>query len=246
MPRYRRSMRWLLCGLFVVPLVACGQNRDALREIAQEQCYAHWLAAHEAGPCERLVLPDPTGMRDGYAVLHDRKGGAHFLLIPTRTLTGIESPELLAPDAPNYFDAAWSARAELERTIGHALGRDAIGMAVNAHHARSQDQLHIHVECLQPWVRAALAKQAPRLSANWTAVALDGWDLLGIRVRGARLDGANPFELLAARLPGAKGDMGRYSLLVAGIALADGPGFAVLAGTGPGTERLLDATCAGV
>jgi CDP-diacylglycerol pyrophosphatase len=232
--------------MLVAPMGACGQNRDALREIAQDQCYPGWLAAHEPKPCERLVLSDATGLEDGYAVLHDRKGGAHFLLIPTRTLSGIESPELLAAGTPNYFDAAWTARAELERTVGHALRREAIGMAVNSQHARSQDQLHIHVECLEPRVRAALEKQASRLSDAWTPFALDGWDLVGLRVRGENLGAANPFTLLAAGLPQAKRDMGRYSLLVAGLALADGPGFAVLAGTGPGTERLLDASCAGV
>jgi CDP-diacylglycerol pyrophosphatase len=245
MPRLRRSACWLLIGALAAPLAACGQNRDALREIAQHQCYPHWVAAHEPKPCERLVLPDSTGVRDGYAVLHDRKGGAHFLLIPTRTLPGIESPELLAAGAPNYFAAAWTVRAELEQTVGHALVREAIGMAVNSQHARSQDQLHIHVECLQPRVRAALEVNAARLSDRWTSFALDGWDLVGRRIRGASL-GASPFALLAAGLPDAKRDMGRYSLLVAGVALADGPGFAVLAGTGPGTERLLDATCAGV
>ena len=244
--RERRLVRWLLLGVLAAPMAACGQNRDALREIAQEQCYPHWVAAHEPKPCERLVLPDSTGERDGYAVLHDRKGGAHFLLIPTRTLSGIESPELLAAGAPNYLAAAWTARAELERSVGHALRREAIGMAVNAHYARSQDQLHIHVECLQPRVRAALEDNAARLSDRWTPFALDGWDLLGLRIRGPNLGDASPFALLAEGLPDAKRDMGRYSLLVAGIALADGPGFAVLAGTGPGTERLLDATCAGV
>jgi CDP-diacylglycerol pyrophosphatase len=185
-------------------------------------------------------------LRDGYAVLHDRKGGAHFLLIPTRTLSGIESPELIAADAPNYFDAAWTARREVEQSIGHALGREAIGMAVNAQHARSQDQLHIHVECLAPLVRAALDDHAARLSESWAPFPLDGWDLVGRRIRGASLGEANPFALLAAGLPDAKRDMGRYSILIAGISLPDGPGFAVLAGTGPGTERLLDATCAGV
>jgi len=40
-------------------------------------------------------------------VLADRKGGAHYLLIPTQTMAGIESGELLDPEAPNYFAEAW-------------------------------------------------------------------------------------------------------------------------------------------
>ena len=54
-------------------------------------------------------------------------------------------------------------------------------------------------------------------------------------------------ESWAALMPGseqgAAAAMGDYSLLVAGMTFRSGPGFAVLAGSGPGTERLLDSTC---
>src|SRR5579871_1941315 len=33
------------------------------------------------------------------------------ILAPTRRITGIEDPFLQSPQAPNYFDAAWRARA---------------------------------------------------------------------------------------------------------------------------------------
>ena len=48
---------------------------------------------------------DGSAIEDtGYAILHDRKGGAHSLLISdAQRFTGIESPELAAPGAPNYF-----------------------------------------------------------------------------------------------------------------------------------------------
>ena len=70
--------------LAAVPAEA--QNRDALRQIVQEGCAPHWLQAHDPAPCERGYLPDAR--HDGYAVLADRKGGAHFLLIPTRRISG--------------------------------------------------------------------------------------------------------------------------------------------------------------
>jgi len=68
----------------------------------QEQCLVHWLQQHDPAPCERVTA--------GYALLADRKGGAHFLLIPTRAIAGIESSELETPEVPNYFSAAWQAR----------------------------------------------------------------------------------------------------------------------------------------
>ena len=76
-------------------------------------------------------------------MLADRKGGAHFLLIPTQTMAGIESNELLDPDSPNYFAEAWHARDLITRFVGHPVPRTAIGLAVNTAHSRGQDQFHI-------------------------------------------------------------------------------------------------------
>jgi CDP-diacylglycerol pyrophosphatase len=66
-----------------------------------------------------------------------------------------------------------------------------------------------------------------------------------LRVLGENLDTANPFRLLAERMPGAKENMGAYTLLVAGTQFKDGPGFIVLTGTNvPGAATFLDSTCA--
>ncbi len=243
----------LRCGThrWAVLLAACvawpasaADGRDALREIVEEQCFVHWQRAHSPSPCLRVVLPEAQGERNGYAVLADRKGGAHFLVIPTRTISGIESAELQDPGTGNYFDAAWSARSELAGAVGRPLPRDFVGMAVNSRRARSQDQLHIHIECLQPPIHAALQAGADRLTDDWAPIEVPGWQLFARRVLSEDLAPADPFKLLAAGLAGAKDAMGDYSLLVAGIAFHAGPGFVVLAGTGPGTERLLDSTCA--
>lgn len=223
---------------------AMAENRNALRDIVEDQCLVHWLQAHSAGPCLRVELPEPTGASNGYAVLADRKGGAHFLVIPTRIISGIESRELQEAGTPNYFDEAWSARAELAGAVGTALPRQLIGMAVNSRTARSQDQLHIHVECLQSVIHASLQASADRLSDLWSPIEIPGWHLLARRVLSESLGSADPFKLLAAGLVGAQNSLGDYSLLVAGMNFQAGPGFAVLAGTGPGTERLLDSTCA--
>jgi len=123
-------------------------DRDALRAIVQEQCLVHWSQQRSPLPCESVGAD--------FAVLADRKGGAHFLLIPTRTIAGIESPEVLERGAPNYFAAAWQARDRLAAKVGHEVSRSAVGLALNPKHARSQDQLHIHIECLRADVAASL------------------------------------------------------------------------------------------
>jgi CDP-diacylglycerol pyrophosphatase len=245
------SMRRLLKAASerLLPVLIClgawhaapAADRDALREIVQTQCVPHWLASHSPAPCASVAVAEGRPER-GFALLPDRKGGAHFLLIPTRTVSGIESEWLQDPEAPNYFAAAWETRAALGEKAGRTVPRDAVGLAVNSMRARSQDQLHIHVECVQSEVHAALLADLPHLGDDWRPVAVPGWQLLGLRILGENLD-ANPFRLLAERLPAAKAAMGDYSLFVAGAQFADGPGFVVLAGVGPGTERLLDSTC---
>jgi CDP-diacylglycerol pyrophosphatase len=76
---------------------------DALRQIVQDQCVLNWTQHNDPAPCERVFLADAKASNSGYAVLADLKGGAHYLLIPTQTMAGTESGELLDPDNQNYF-----------------------------------------------------------------------------------------------------------------------------------------------
>jgi CDP-diacylglycerol pyrophosphatase len=236
---------WLIGAvLLAASLHAChAGDRDALRRIVQEQCAVNWLQRHTAEPCVRIDLPAAPHERDGYAVLADRKGGAHFLLIPTRTLAGMESVELLESGAPNYFAAAWRARGLIAAFLGHAVDRRAIGLALNPRHARSQDQFHIHIECLRADIAETLRSAGPFSTQTWTPLALGGAPYLALRVMGENLS-ADPIALLADRLPAAKPAMGDYTLAVAGMDFRDGPGFMLLAARGPAGELLLDSTCA--
>jgi CDP-diacylglycerol pyrophosphatase len=166
-------------------------------------------------------------------------------LIPTKTIAGIESPDVLAPDAPNYFAAAWQARENMAAIFGRAAARDQVGLAVNSQHARTQDQLHIHIECLGPQIYRVLKSSADRLNDAWSPIDLAGQRYQGLRMMGENLDRTNPFRLLAERMPGAREEMGAYTVLVAGMRFRDGPGFIVLTGKNvAGVETFLDSTCA--
>jgi CDP-diacylglycerol pyrophosphatase len=220
------------------------QDRDALREIIQEHCLPHWLQQGNPAPCERVFLGAGPSATDGYALLADAKGGAHFLLIPTGRVAGIESPEVLGPQAPNYFAAAWKARALIAAVLGHAVRRDDVGLAVNSEQHRSQDQLHIHIECLGDEVYRVLRTAGDRLTDHWTPIRLARWQYEGMRVMGEDLQQVNPFELVSQHIPGAREHMGAYTLMVAGMQFEEGSGFVILAGTNvPGAESLLDAAC---
>jgi CDP-diacylglycerol pyrophosphatase len=217
-------------------------NRDALREIVQDQCLPHWHDQHSAAPCLEVHLDDAAD--SGYAVLADRKGGAHFLLIPTKTISGIESPALEAPGAPSYFLAAWRAHERLDGVIGRHVPARLVGLAVNPLHARGQDQLHIHIECLRPDVYATLAQQAAHLSSSWSPVPLGGASYW-VRSISVNLDADDPFRLLASQPPEAGRGMSDYTLVVTGTP-AENRGFLMLASSSAAGELLLDSTCAAV
>ncbi|MGO9931332.1 MAG: CDP-diacylglycerol diphosphatase [Steroidobacteraceae bacterium] len=225
----------LLAGVLLGARALCS-NRDALRQIVQDECVVHWLQQHSAAPCERVGAD--------YALLADRKGGAHFLLIPIRSMAGIESPEAQGPGAPNYFAAAWAARDLLGKVLGRSVPRSAVGLAVNPKHARSQDQLHIHIECLRSDVAGSLRAAATRLTGAWTAIEIAGWHFEALRIMGEDLGTSNPIRLLAEGWPDAKARLEDYSLIVAGMQFKEGPGFVALAGTGLPGELLLDSSCA--
>jgi CDP-diacylglycerol pyrophosphatase len=219
-------------------------GRDALRQIVQQQCVVNWIQKHDPAPCARVFLPDSDPEGTGYAVLADRKGGAHYLLIPTQTMAGIESSELLDPDAPNYLAEAWHSRDLLAKAVGQPVPRTAVGLAINTANSRTQDQFHVHIECLRPEVFDSLRAAAEQVGDTWAPVVVAGSTYKGERLMGDGLDGANAFELLAKLGPDVRHHMGDYTLVAAGMQFKSGPGFILLTGTGPTGELLLDPTCA--
>ena len=197
-------------------VVAAAADPDALWKIVHGKCVPGAQAGNPA-PCLQVDADS--------AVLKDRVGATQVLLIPTARLSGIESPAVLAPGAPNLFAAAWQARRHVEALAGHPLSRDAIALAINPPSARSQEQLHIHVDCIRADIRAAL-REMP-VGAAWAMLPTP---LAGQRYAALLLPGEemqrNPFAVLADELPGARDSMGLYTLVVTGSPA----GFILLAG----------------
>ena len=244
----------LATALVALSLAGCARRAadpNALWEIVHGQCVPGQQMHGDPAPCVEVDLRDGVGR--GYAVLKDLRGPTQFLLIPTARITGIESPALLAPDAPNYFAAAWQARTYVDERAGRALPRDDLSLAINSVFARSQDQLHIHIDCIRADVRDTLRQYAGQIGEHWAPLAppLAGHRYLAIRVSGEQLGQANPFKLLADGVPGARQDMGRHTLVVAGATFDGQPGFIILddhadraAGDRGGGEWLQDHHCA--
>jgi CDP-diacylglycerol pyrophosphatase len=218
-------------------------GRDALRQIVQNQCVLNWTQHHDPAPCERVFLADEKNQDSGYAILADKKGAAHYLLIPTQTMHGVDAQELLDPDLPNYFSQAWKARDVITKFVGHPVLRSAIGLAVNNAHSRTQDQFHIHIDCLRQDVADSLHAAAENVTTSWGPVTVMGSTYQAMRIEDVSLDGASPFELVAKIGPDVRHHLGDYTVVVAGMQYKSGAGFMLLAGTGPTGELLLDSAC---
>jgi len=219
----------LACSLVAVGSAQADPN--ALWTIVHGQCVANESRHHDPAPCARVDLG--FGEERGYAVYRDAVGAHQYLLIPTARITGIESPELLEPDATTYFAEAWQARSFVEELAGGRIGRDWMSLAVNSAVARSQDQLHIHMDCLHADVHDILASSAGLIGSAWAPLPtpLAGHTYSAITVNSADLDELNPFQLLADGLHGAREEMGLYTLIVVGAVDGSGqPRFIVLAG----------------
>jgi CDP-diacylglycerol pyrophosphatase len=216
-PAMRRVLMYLALAAALAAAgfaVARAADPDALWKIVHGSCVPDQRMNNDPRPCTAVALwPNE---RSGHALLKDLVGATQFLLIPTARLGGIESPELLSLDAPNYMAAAWAARAEVEAAAGHTLPRQDIGLAINSVAGRTQDQLHIHIDCLRPDVIAAL--HAAPVAAGWTPITLppEGHSYLLRRLDSPDLVGANPFQILAEEVPQAATDMHDQTLVVAG------------------------------
>jgi CDP-diacylglycerol pyrophosphatase len=247
-----RFLHACLLGLVLAPASARAADPSALWKIVSGQCVPHEEATRDASPCSKVDLAD--GRDRGFAVLKDINGVAQFLLIPTARISGIEDPAILVPGAPNYWDPAWKARSFVEERVHIALPRDVISLAINSSVGRTQDQLHIHINCIRTDVREILASNLDKISTVWTPfpITLAGHTYRSIRIGQGTLDGVDAFRVLADGDPKAAADMGHHTLVVVGATFPDGAdGFVLLddhadllAGDYASGEQLQDHTCA--
>ncbi len=213
---------------------ARASHANSLWRVVHGLCLRDRRLIGVAAPCAYVDL------KKGYAVVDDPNGRTQVLLVPTRRLWGIESPELQRADSPNYWQYAWDSRSYFERRAGRSVPRDDIGMAINSIYGRSQNQLHIHIDCVRRDVRQVLIARQDEIGDRWRSL---GFDLAGIRFRARRLEGADlgasdPFKLLYQADATARADMRLETLAVIGATFVDGRvGFILLSARATGAEE---------
>jgi len=246
-PRKIHCLAVAAAAIAASALPASAEDPDILWKIVHDQCVPNEQQHHVSTPCAEVDLGG--GAERGHVVLKDIKGNTQFLVIPTARVSGIEDAALLAPKAPNYWTPAWAARFYVFARAHKELPRDAIALAVNSVKSRSQNQLHIHVDCVRPDLRSYLLRNARRLPISWSdlGMAFNGHRYLAMHLYSSDLSRFDPFDLLARNIPAARQHMGNWTLVAVGMPR----GFVLLAGhVNPETnsnaegEELLDHDCA--
>lgn len=226
----RLPVALVLAIFLVLPKVGAAIERGVLWRVVQT-CLANHGMTGASFPC--LEVETSGGLAQGYAVLRAPFDASHTIVTPTVRTIGIEAERLRGADAPDYFQDAWAARKYAIEGLPREPGRNDLALAVNSRPGRSQDQLHIHVDCIRPDVKRSLLQQA-------SSIRTQGWTRLTILPRAPRywtlavasedLTGINVFDLAAKGLKIGPDDMDETTIVVVGADDVRGaPGFTILA-----------------
>lgn len=226
--------------------------RNALWTLVRYLCVPHKQLAGLDFPCESVNIAQ--GLDRGFAIVRAPPGSGHLILVPTRPISGLESPILQTAGVENYWEAAWAALTSLGVAKHARISHDMAGLVVNSELARSQDQFHIHIDCVDPRVRAALRRHANEITGSWAPVKflVVGHRYIAMRVPQETLAGINPVVLLD-RVPRAlRGHLAQRTVAAVGVSSQDGKtGFVLMSdrvdrayGDLGNGEEVLDRTCA--
>ncbi|MDV6277508.1 CDP-diacylglycerol diphosphatase [Rhodococcus erythropolis] len=212
-------------------------DSNKLWQLVHDECVPHQQAGQNPPePCAQVNIAG--GVDHGDAVLKSKDDAREFLLIPTAEITGIEAPAILAPGVTNYFASAWTARSFVENHRKETIPRDAMSLEINPATHRSQNQLHIHIDCVTEQVYKTLTDHKSEIGTSWAPfpkqLASHNFDAMA--VGGDKLT-VDPFKLLWDSIPASKDKhevMADSTLAVVGKTDSSGnpDGFILLKGQG--------------
>src|SRR5215208_1685972 len=242
-PASGRALAGVLCTTSVLILAFSGPASASPTLLGPGALWTVVRTCESAKASVGLSFPciDLRASADGYGVALVRPPlpRKHLLVVPTSRIVGIESPELRGQAGSAYLALAWAARDKAAGELGPIPWADA-GMAINSVANRTQDQLHIHVDCLTPQAQASLATAVSALTEQWRALWRGVWARI---VRGEDLRATDPFGPSIDRLPLGPSGLSGLNFGVAGIEARGGKGFVLLTSKSMSFERLLDPSC---
>ena len=195
---------------------------------------------HRNGNC---CAHSKSGARD-YAIVRDcaAKKPRAYLLIPVKAITGVDDPQIFESPFVGLWAEAWRWARELPGQPASETG-----LTINSAGSRSEQQLHIHISCVDRGVNARLeTSDIPRYPAKPRELADFGpghHTYHAVRVR--KLTGeSSPFRVVLRRV-------GKRAMRHQGIAVIgsqkDGEYYVLSTtetdGQGGHAEELLDQEC---
>ena len=232
----KKAVILLVIAMTALATSAIGLDRLALWPVVQA-CVADFKLTGAPFPCLEVDLSN--GDERGYVVLRSPLLN-DLIVAPTRQIIGIEDPFLLSAGATNYFNAAWRARSFLKAADGGAPERDEIALVANSAAVRTQDQLHIHVVCLDLPAKRMLATAAPNVPiGKWARIGavVPRTVFWGMRIRGTDLSDVEPFRLAIEAITGKIIPPGNLAIAAAGVRVEGDDQFLILASYADATGR---------
>jgi CDP-diacylglycerol pyrophosphatase len=216
-------------------------SRDILW-VALQSCVVAQKTTGHPFPC--LSVDPATAAHPGTAILRPPGQATHIVVMPTEAVAGLEAPMLQGSAGVAYWTAVLAARENVVQALKGRIALADVGIAINSRTARSQDHLHIHLDCVKPGVRAALATSPQRIAGRWVRLAtpLEDSRFYAMKVEVSDLSGFNPFATLSD-LPGGRLALDKISF--AALSVDGGQSTFMLALPDPGSdsEKLLDHAC---
>lgn len=189
--------------------------------------------------------------QDAYIILKDNAPTKpeSYMIIPTAKVTGIDDKQVFDPPVVNFFQYGWTRAATYP-------GKPAVNtaLAINSVHARTENQLHIHMSCVRPDVDKVLQDNDSKIRsypAKFRKLKLPPNGNTYQTLRVASLGGNNSPFLVIQKIRGVKGHMGQQSIALVGT---ERSGEYYLLATrfkkgdpqSGGAEELMDEACTGV
>ena len=142
--------------------------RRRLWKIVSGQCVPHEQKERDPSPCSEVDLAQ--GINTASSVLKDTEGYRPVPADSDRPYQRYRRSGDPGAGCDQLLGRAWQARYFVDERLHTSLPRDAVSLAINSTAGRSQNQLHIHIDCIRPDVRKALAENLDKISSVVDAV----------------------------------------------------------------------------
>ncbi|SDD87608.1 CDP-diacylglycerol pyrophosphatase [Cupriavidus sp. YR651] len=167
-----------------------GFSRDGLWKNVQARCLTPPAPTH--ADC---VVVD---RQQGFVLYKDAIGASHYLIIPDQPVTGVDDARIWGDAVqPNQWAFGWDARGAVARAVGKPLPDTLPGLAINSKASRSQDQLHIHLDCISEAARDFLSGGSGTIDTRWRDLRFRGRPVRAILIPATQPTLAvNPFDVV--------------------------------------------------